>query len=313
MRRSYRAHRRLGLAAVGLVAAPLLVASAAYACTSLANLQANPGSGQAGATITVTGSNFRNTATSGPVEIRLDSRTGPVIASLATSEINPVGRTISVAVPISSDAALGFHTLLATQRDTSTGALLSGFPVRASYMVNGPAARESATAATGEQAVVVAPPTPASAVPAAAAAAGPAVLTTPDRSVPSAAVQAEPVVGTTERADPTANRSTGGPARPTASAASPSAAPLAGTAAPLVVAPVPVDAAPASPAVATSASPTLSTETSSTGLIPTAASASSRLPGFALLAGVAIVLLSLLASVKSGRSVLVYRRFGTLA
>jgi len=301
----------LGLAALGLVTAPLLVASAAYACTSLANLQANPGSGLAGATITVTGSNFRNTATSGPVEIRLDSRSGPVIASLATSQIDPVGRTISVAVPISADAALGFHTLLATQRDTSTGALLSGFPVRASYMVNGPAARVSSTAAT------VAPnasaTTPAASA-ASAASADPVAPNSPASDpdpVPAQLVarSADPVV-------PKISAPSDQPAlQPTAPAGASSAAPLTGPATPMALAPVPAAAAPApaSPVATASASPSLTTESSSSGLIPTAASASSSLPGFALLAAVAIVLLSLVASLRSGRSVLVCRRFGTLA
>lgn len=298
-----RTGRNLCVAAFGVVVAPLLVGSVAYACTNLSNLQANPGSGAAGATIRVTGSNFRTeVGVSGPVEIQLDSRSGPVIATLPMASINAVGRTISLDVPIPASAALGFHTLIATQRNVSTRALLSGFPVRATYKVTAAAVSRAteATEAAAPAADAVEPVAPAAVATSAARVVAPdvpvaqAVAAAPRTATAPAAVDAAPVA-------PVA------PVEPASSPALPVAA---------VVADSPVASAAMTTSSPAAAMPTdvADSATFSGGLLPAGTGGEpSALPTLTLALGAGIVLLSLLAFVKSGRSVLFARRMTSLA
>ena len=124
--------RRRVLAVFAAVAAPVIVASAAFACQSLATLRANPNSGPAGTVVTLTGNNYSGSASASPITIRLDSRTGPILAS-----IPPTSRfTVTVNIPATN---AGYHTLLATQY-TASGAPVAGTPGRASFQVTGGAA-----------------------------------------------------------------------------------------------------------------------------------------------------------------------------
>lgn len=301
MRRYDQTKRRLCIGAFAVVAAPVVLGSVAFACTNLANLQANPTSGAAGTTIKLTGSNYKNDATAGPVEIRMDSRTGPVLATLPTSSINNTGRTISVDVPIPASAALGDHTMIASQTNVTTGAMLSGLPVRANYKV-------TAAASSGRVAGVA---------PAAETAADPAAAATPAAAVASAPLAATPAVPTAALPlSPAVLATTAVAPAPVAPVLSGPAVPQVGT----IATPVPVDGATA-PLVAATTSATRSetvavappAATVSEGLLPAVAGhASTVVPTMTLAFGLGIVLLSLLAFVKSGRN-LVGRRLNTLA
>ena len=308
MRQSGQTKRRFLVGAFGMAVAPLVLASVAHACTQLTNLAVNPKSGAAGVSVELTGSNYRNDATSGPVEIRINSRSGPVIASLPVSAISPTGRTIRLSAPIPANIAVGYHTLIATQINTSTGALLGGFPVRAAYRVTAPATgRTSASApapeASNDPAAAAGPTTEPGAV-AASPAATPAVLS------PARSTEAGPsgAAGGSATPAPAVVAPANDPVRPAPTAAGSAASP-----APLASADDPgaalVETAALSPPAAR-----ISTETVSSGLLaaPTG-DTPGVLPGLTLALGGALVLLSLGAFLKSGRTVLVGRRPTSLA
>lgn len=314
MRQLNKTKRRLCVGTFVLVAAPVLVASVASACTQLANLQANPNSGAAGSTINVTGSRFRTEAGAGPVEVRLDSRSGAPIATLPVGSINTVGGTITtMPVTIPAAASMGFHTLIATQFNTTTGALLSGFPVRATYRITAPAASKDSSGAPVAEAT-----TAESAATPAAALASPAA--------PAAAPAASSPAATANPAAPAASTAASG--NPVAATAPGAAAPGAGQGGPVNVAAAAPDSLAAGattpPAAtvtetgalstATTPAPAITPQTVSAGLTTSAAGESaSVLPTLTLSLGAAVVLLSLLAFLKSGRTILGGRRLPTLA
>jgi hypothetical protein len=306
MRRLNRTQRRMCIGAFTLVAAPLLLASVASACTQLKNLTANPNSGPAGATIKVAGTNYVTGANIGPVEIRLDSRSGAPIATLPVASINPVGNTISLDVVIPANVSVGYHTLIATQHNTSTGALLNGFPVRASYKVTAAAStRETAPVSEGATAAVAADqPAAPSMAPVAGTASGTATASAP--ATPTA-------TGSTGVA--TSGQVVAAPAAPTGSVTAAASAPLTAStpavdAATTAGAPQAIETS--TPALGAGAEPTPAIVTSE--LMTAAAERStSMLPKVMLAFGAAMVLLSLAASLRSGRSMLSGRRPGTLA
>ena len=286
MRQSSKFQRRLAAGAFLIVAGPVALGSVAYACQSLATLHANPSSAVAGGTVNVTGKNYSSATSSTPVQIRLDDRDGPILATF------PAGvRDINGPVTIPAGTAVGVHTLIATQY-TSTGNAVSGTPGRATVTVTvagrsagegsaatpaAAAARDSATAPVA--ATPAAPAAQAASAPAAAAAttAGAGTLS-PAAAAPAAAAAAT-AAGAPAAADAAAPAGT--PAA--AAAAAPVAAVAADQAAPAAQSAAQVDA----------------------GLISAAApGSSSTLPGLTLVAAAALVLLGLGAFVKSGRNIL---------
>ena len=313
MRRLNRTKRRLCMVAFTLLAAPLLVASVASACTQLKNLSAEPGSGPAGATVRVTGTNYVTTAGTGPVEIRLDHRSSAPIATLPVSSIVNPGGVISFDVTIPASAANGYHTLLATQH-TTDGVLLNGFPVRASYEVTAAAGGKESPAAPSQATVLEQPATETVTTPAAPAG-GPAVASAvgstnampAGASAAAAGSVAAPVAAATGAASGAgsngASLAATAPAAPGGPGGPPGAAP-SGVAASAVET--------STPALAGSDTSTSAVATG--GLLPAAGhTPTSAVPELILAFGAALVLLSLVASLRSGRSVLSGRRTGTLA
>lgn len=115
----------------------------------IATLHASPRTVAAGSTVTLRGANYNDSG--GNIEVRVDTRSGPVIASF------PPRRTLDdVPVPIPRDLAPGLHTLLALQRHPD-GTLGSGGPGRATVVVTAPAASASqvAPAAPADRSPVV--------------------------------------------------------------------------------------------------------------------------------------------------------------
>ena len=213
--------RALFTTALGAVVVPLLIASFAYACTSLATLSVNPSSAPAGTTVNGTGKNFSPHGTDAPstepVVLHLNSRTGTTLWSGRPDAAGNISFAFTV-----PDVEAGSYTLIATQMN-ATGGNASGTPARISFQVTpSPAAAEPAAAAPAEEAATPAP----------AAAAAPAPAATPARAATPRVRVAAP-----------ARTSTPAPAAaPAAAAPAPAATP-----APAVETPAPV-AAPA-PAV----------------------------------------------------------------
>lgn len=142
------------LVGLGAIAVPLAAAALAYGCTAAATLASSPGAASAGATVTVTGKYFKTHETdspgsAGPVEIRLGSITGPVLASAT-----PAGpdRAISVQITVPSDAAVGESFISATQFE-SNGTPVYGTPARQAFRVTAPPAAAGGAATAGSQIV----------------------------------------------------------------------------------------------------------------------------------------------------------------
>lgn len=118
--------------ALGLVAVPLYLAALAYGCTALATLSDSPGAAPAGSTVTISGTGFGShnpTTNNGPVQVRLGSLTGPVLASSATTASN---FSVQITVPPGTPAGPTFVT--ATENDSS-GQPVFGTPARHDFTV----------------------------------------------------------------------------------------------------------------------------------------------------------------------------------
>lgn len=283
MRQISTTRKRLAAGAFLIVAGPVALGSAAYACQSLATLHANPAAASAGSTVTLSGKNygFATTGTQNSnIEIHLNTRTGPVIGTFA-----PVAsRRLNGTVIIPAGTPAGDLTLVATQY-TPTGNAVSGTPGRASVVVSvasrstGQASAPAAAAATSSEPVAATPAqvTSAAATPAAVSreAAAPAAATaSPSVAAPAnAAAPAPGAVAVAEAATVAAATQTVTPALAAPDAAGPTAPTAAG-----------------------------STEVNAGLLSATSDSSSNVLPGLTLAVGLALVVLSLGAFLKSGRN-----------
>jgi len=124
------------LLGLGALAVPLAAVGLAYACTGLATVSSNPGSGAPGDTVTVSGKGFTphdpsDTRTS-PAEIRLDSQSGPVLAT-ANPAGGAAGGSFSAQITVPQVAA-GDHVLMVTQVGTD-GRPSYGTPARQVFTV----------------------------------------------------------------------------------------------------------------------------------------------------------------------------------
>lgn len=287
------------------VALPVLAASAAYACQRLVTLHANPQSAAAGTAVQVTGVNYNTASTSSNVDIRLDGRNGPVLATVAPATLGSKG-DFALEVTIPAGTASGNHILVATQT-LGNGAPCAGCPGRANIEVTGAAAASNDTAAgpaaKTEDSGSGAPASDASTAPQPAsepAASQPA-------SQPATASQAnQPAAqpyapAAADAAQPAAPAS----AQPAAAAKPSGAAPVAPAAAPAEAGPVlaATDASGAPGATATAADETAPVAPASgrgVALLPAAAGEpSSVMPGLALASALALVLLGVGAFWKS--------------
>lgn len=285
-----------------LVTVPLLAASAAYACQRLVTLHANPTSAAAGATVQVSGVNYDRNATSSPVDIRLDRRSGAVLASVSTASLGSKG-DFSVAVTIPAGTAIGNHILVATQT-LGNGAPCVGCPGRANLEVTSAAAASAGSSAAGPASNTE----ESSPQPASEPASEPASQPSPQASEPATASQYSgteapaPASGTaaTDATPPAAAVSA---ARPVASATSGDAgqvAPLSGPVDPAAPVLATSDAAGASGAPAAFDPAPVTPAPAPLALVPAAAGERPTVvPGLALVTGLVLVLLGLAAFWKS--------------
>ncbi len=135
------------LLGMGLLAVPLAAVGLAHACTGLATVNSNPGSGAPGDTVTVSGKGFvphdPGDARTSPAEIRLDSQSGPVLAS-ASPAGGSAGGSFSTQITV-PQVSPGDHVLIVTQNGTS-GTPAYGTPARQVFTVTAPPAPAPAPA-----------------------------------------------------------------------------------------------------------------------------------------------------------------------
>ena len=124
--------RKAGFAS-GLVVSMVAVgfAAAAFACTSLATLDAPAAAAPVGSNVAVSGASFSARAGT-PVIIHWGSASGPEVARTVPDASGRI--STEFAVP---KAEPGFHVLVATQLDAE-GKAVYGTPARASFAVAGP-------------------------------------------------------------------------------------------------------------------------------------------------------------------------------
>lgn len=125
--------RRVGFLLIFGALVPLVVAATAWACGLLASLRTDVSVASPGQTITVTGTNYSDDLTTNtPVQIRWNSRTGPVIATAT-----PVGPRINQQVQVPRGIEPGWYVLNATQFRISDGQPRQGTPGRTVIRVQG--------------------------------------------------------------------------------------------------------------------------------------------------------------------------------
>ncbi len=137
--------RRAGQLFIFGAAAPLVIlVSSAWACGVLATLKAAPSTAAPGQTVQATGANYSDDVgeTFTPVQIRLDSRTGPVL-----QEVTPVQGRFDTTFRVPAVGG-GDHLLIATQNRLVDGTPKSGTPGRTTIRVVGPAPGSGAPAAS---------------------------------------------------------------------------------------------------------------------------------------------------------------------
>lgn len=130
--------RRSGLrwsAAIAVVGAVVLLPlAAAWACLGLAGLTTSSGNVQPGGTATLTGVEFGKN----PVELRVDSLTGPVLATVV-----PKGGRFTQDVTLPADLPAGQHVIVATESavtpDGQNNGAANGVPARSLIQVGTPA------------------------------------------------------------------------------------------------------------------------------------------------------------------------------
>ncbi len=288
------------------LALPLLAASAAYACQRLVTLHANPQSAAAGTAVQVSGVNYNSAGTSSNVDIRLDGRNGPVLASIAPASLGSKG-DFSVSVTIPAGTASGNHIFVATQI-LANGAPCAGCPGRANIEVTGASASSAdnnsaaGPAASNEDQASGAPasdtspaPQPASEPAASQPASQPTTASQANQpaaqpSAPAATDAAQPVATASAQPATAAKPSGGAPAAPAAAPveAAPALAASDAPVAPEATATAAVETAPVAPA------------SGPVALLPAAAGERpSPVPGLALVSALALVLLGVGAFWKS--------------
>ena len=142
------------LLSLGALCVPLAAAAVAYGCTAAATLSPSPSAAAPGTTVTVTGKYFgthdpEDITSNSPVQIRLGSVTGPVLANA-----KPTGtdRAFTVNVTVPAGTPVGDSFLSATQL-SSTGTPVYGTPARQAFEVLAAPAATGGGAQAGGQTV----------------------------------------------------------------------------------------------------------------------------------------------------------------
>lgn len=135
--------RKLGLILVFGAALPLAVASAAWACGVLTTLSLDQKVASPGQTLTATGRNWNANVTASTVTLRLQSRSGTVLATGVTPDAT---RRISRQFILPASLSPGWYVVLATQFNAN-GSPVAGTPGRTTLRVSGVASTKDAQVA----------------------------------------------------------------------------------------------------------------------------------------------------------------------
>src|SRR5919199_3206864 len=98
--------------ALGVVAVVVATASAVWACVAVFSLTTLSSSVQPGGTVTVVGRGF---AQGSPVDIHLDSPTGPILATAPPPNTTMTSQFV-LDVPVPDNTPRGPHALVATEK-----------------------------------------------------------------------------------------------------------------------------------------------------------------------------------------------------
>ncbi len=128
--------RKVAVAFASAATATVIAGAAAFACTNLATLNLSSAAGQAGDTVTVTGSSFRvnsrDVAASDAVVLHWNGVDGATLAQVQPDKAGNISATFTV-----PEGQPGYYVLVATQRNAQ-GQDAYGTPARASYQILGP-------------------------------------------------------------------------------------------------------------------------------------------------------------------------------
>ena len=138
--------RRAGFLLIFGALVPLAVAATAWACGTLATVKVDASVANPGQTLTVTGINYQanngataqnnNTDTFTNVQLRWNSRTGPILKEVRPDAAGKIATTLQVP----GDATAGWYVINGTQFRLSDGTPKSGTPGRTTLRVQGAAA-----------------------------------------------------------------------------------------------------------------------------------------------------------------------------
>jgi len=132
--------RRVGFLFICSAVIPItVVAATAWACGTLTTLSSSPKVTTPGGTLTITGRNWGAVPPNTNVQLRFDSRTGRVL-----KEVTPAELLTGAQVAVPASATPGWHVIVATQFNATTGVAKSGSPGRTVVRTQGNAASSSA-------------------------------------------------------------------------------------------------------------------------------------------------------------------------
>jgi hypothetical protein len=128
LRQARLGRRMIVSTALAVVVIVGIAGSAIWACVAVFSLTTLSSSVQPGSTVTVVGRGFAQGA---PVDIHLDSPTGPILATAPPPNTTMTSQFV-LAVPIPEETPRGLHTLVATEKYHDMNA---GGPARATIYV----------------------------------------------------------------------------------------------------------------------------------------------------------------------------------
>jgi len=114
--------RRILLGSIAAPAVVLTAVSLAWACVPQASFVLNPTEGAAGAQVAASGSDFE----SGPVELRWESRTGPILATATGPSFN----NVSITIPANAEPGVHYVSAANTGEHATHGATAASFEVK---------------------------------------------------------------------------------------------------------------------------------------------------------------------------------------
>jgi len=141
--------RRILLGSIAAPAVVLTAVSLAWACVPQGSFILNPSEGAAGAQVAASGSGFE----SGPVEIRWESRTGPILATATGPSFN----NVSITIPANAEPGVHYVSAANTGEHATHGATAASFEVKGAAP---PAEQPGATTPPPSQQPAPSPPAP---------------------------------------------------------------------------------------------------------------------------------------------------------